>query len=225
MKNFPSIRQFRYRLGGEYLTHIINRLLESEFSGSFGISFQNSAYISVGLQREAEFVDEDWEVRPGFIIPKDTYRGWDTYIWLTSNESSEIAGDLRLNYGDYFTGKRISANPELMLLNFSRFRSEIDLDINHVELPDGRFEAWTVGCRLFYFFSTKLYLKAYLQWNDDRLANEGDRISLVNLLLRWTYRPGSDFYIVYNERRLFGTSAGEIANRMLMFKPTFFWRK
>ena len=222
---WPAIRQFRYSLQGEYMTDHNNQLLESEFSGSFGIRFQNSAFLYMGLQREAEFIDEDWEVRPGFIIPTDMYRGWDSYLWLMTDESKNIAGRMRLIYGDYFTGNRILVGPELMLLNIDRFQAEVELNFNHITLPQGSFDARTLSCRLYYFFSTKLYIKAYLQWNDDRLENDGDRISLANLLLRWTYRPGSDFYVVYNDRRLFGASAGEIANRTLMFKATFFWRK
>ena len=219
------IRQFRYSVEGQYLTDYSSQMLESQLSTSFGIRFQNSSFMYINLQREGEYIDEDWEVRPGFIIPRNTYRGWDSFAWLSTNESNDIAGGLRLNYGDYYTGTRLGVGPELTLLNLNRLQAQIELNLNHVEMPQGRFDARTFACRLYYYFSTKLYLKAYVQWNDDRLSNDGDRISLVNLLFRWTYRPGSDFYIVYNERRLFGASGGEIADRTLMAKATFFWRK
>ncbi len=220
-----TIRQFRFGIEGQYLTDFTNRMLESQLGASYGIRFQNSSFMYLNLQREGEYIDEDWEVRPGFIIPRDTYHGWDSFAWLSTNESNDIAGGLRLNYGDYYTGTRFSAGPELTLLNFKQLQAQVELNLNHVSLPEGRFDARTFSCRLYYYFSTKLYIKAYVQWNDDRLSNDGDRISLVNLLFRWTYRPGSDFYIVYNERRLFGVSAGEVADRTLMAKATFFWRK
>jgi hypothetical protein len=130
-----------------------------------------------------------------------------------------------LSYGDYYTGNRFSANPALKLSNLRRFQAELDLELNHVNLPAGSFDARTVGCRMLYFFSTNLYLKAYLQLNDDRLANDGDRITLANILLRWIYRPGSDFYIVYNDGRLIGPTGTRISNRTIMLKTTFFWRK
>lgn len=224
-KKFPSIRQFRYSIEGEYLTDFDNRMLESQLTASFGIRFQNSSYAYFGAHKTAEYIDEDWEVRPGFIIPTDTYYGWDGYAWLSTNESKDISAQLRLSFGDYYTGTRFQASPELTLLNFNRFQAQVNVSLNHVSLPDGSFNARTFGGRFYYYFSTKFYLKAYLQWNDDRLANEGDRISLANLVLRWTYRPGSDLYLVYNERRLFGASAGEVANRTVMLKATFFWRK
>ena len=224
-KNWPSVRQFRYRLEGEYMTDHSNRMLESEVSGSFGIRFQNSSYVYIGLQREAEFVDEDWEVRPGFLVPMGDYSGLDSYIWYSGDESKDIVPELMLSYGTYFTGKRFMASPELLVMNWDRFQAELSMDFNHVMLPEGSFDARTYGARLYYFFSTKLYLKAYLQWNDDRLDNDGDQISLVNLLFRWTYQPGSDLYLVYNDRRLFGPSDGAIENRTVMLKTTWFWRR
>jgi hypothetical protein len=223
--NLPAIRQFWFRLQNEYLTDHGGRLLENQLSSSFGIRFQNSSFLFLGMQRIADFVDEDWEVRPGFVIPTSTYWGWQAYAFLSSDESKAISGGMRLNYGDYYTGTRISATPQLKLLNFDRFQTEVDVGFNHVELPGGSFDARTFGCRMLYFFSTKLYLKAYLQLNDDRKANDGDRISLANVLLRWIYRPGSDFYLVYNDGRLFGPGGMRISNRTLMLKTTFFWRK
>jgi hypothetical protein len=224
-QKWPSIRQIRYRVRGGYLTDQNNYKLESSISPSLGIRFQNSAFMFLGLEHESEYIDEEWEVRPGFIIPVENYSGWGSYLWMSTDESRDISGSLQLNYGNYFTGQRFSINPEVLFARFDRLMAEFDVSFNYVTLPQGHFNAQTFSCRIYYFFSTKLYLKAYIQLNDDRLSNDGDRISLANVLLRWTYRPGSDFYIVYNDRRLFGASVGEVANRTLMLKATFFWRK
>ena len=72
---------------------------------------------------------------------------------------------------------------------------------------------------------TELYFKAYVQWNDDKLLFGGREKIISNLLLRYIYKPGSDLYVVYNDGRLIGAGGGEITNRTLMAKVTFFWRK
>ena len=113
----------------------------------------------------------------------------------------------------------------VLINNYERTKIEFDFSFNHVNLPDGKFNTHTLGSRFYYFFSTKLYLKAYLQYNDDRKANEGNNLTLSNILLRWIYRPGSDLYLVYNDSRGIGPSHVEISNRTLMLKATFFWRK
>jgi len=172
--NAESVRQLRFRLSGEYMTDHQNIMQENNYSTSFGIRFQNSAFLYIGLRREAEFIPSDWEVRPGYIIPEDTYYGWSTYVFFSSDRSKEISGGLRTDYSDYYTGRKFTFDPELTLLNLQKTRIEIDLNFNKVWLPQGSFNAKTFASRIYYYFSTKLYIKAYLQWKDDRLANDGN---------------------------------------------------
>lgn len=46
-----------------------------------------------------------------------------------------------------------------------------------------------------------------------------------DILFRYIFRPGSDFYLVYNEEQLIGANNNEIRNRTLMVKMIYFWRK
>ena len=188
-------------------------MLESKLTASFGIQFQNSSYIQYSLNRLGELLEYDWEVRPGFLIPQKSYWGWDNTL------------SIDFSYGNYYSGRRMQISSQFLLQNFANIRTDLDLSYNFVDLLVGNFETKTVGCRIHYFFSTKLYIKAYLQLSDDRKANDNKQITLANVLLRWIYRPGSDFYIVYNETRFISPLAHEIANRTLMLKTTFFWRK
>jgi hypothetical protein len=224
-KKWPSIRQFSFRVRSAYMTDFNNRMLESQISGGFSIRYQNSARIFGGFNRETEFLDEEWEVRPGIVIPMDTYQGWNSYLWIMSNESAKLSGGFFMNYGNYYTGKGLRFGPELVINNFRRTRIEFDLNFNYVNLPQGNFDTRTLGCRCYYYFSTKLYVKAYLQYNDDRKNNDGNILTLANILLRWIYRPGSDLYLVYNDGREIGPAKSDITNRTLMLKATFFWRK
>jgi hypothetical protein len=220
-----SIRQLRYQFSYSYLTDQQNTMLYTRISPSFTLYFQNSSWISLGLQREADVIDEDWEVREGLIIPKDTYWEWDSYLWVSTNESKDISFRLRSNYGNYYSGDRVSLSPRIEFKNLKNFRADLNFGYTHVSLPVGEFDIRTIGWRLYYYFSTNLYLKAYLQWKDDREATDGDRIAVSNILLRWTYSPGSDIYLVYNEGRRIGPTGHRISNRTLLLKTTFFWRK
>lgn len=224
-KHLPSIRQFRFRLRGNYMTDQNNVMQESEVSPNFGIRFQNGAFIYSGWSIQNEYIDEDWEVRPGFIIPSANYVSQRLFVFVSTDESRAFSGGMMASYGGYYTGKRLLLRPRLQMSQSKHLSTELDVSFNYVSLPEGDFHAQTFGCRLYYYFSTKFYVKAYVQLNDDRLSNDGDRISLANLLLRWTFRPGSDIYLVYNDRRLFGASKGQVANRTIMAKATFFWRK
>jgi hypothetical protein len=200
-------------------------MLESEINFMGSIRWQNSARLYCGFEHNTEVLDEDWEVRDGLNIPMDTYRGWNTFLWLFTNESTDVTGNLFLTFGNYYTGTRFQLNPDVVLYNFDRTRIDLSLTYNHVDLPVGNFNTKTLGCRLYYYFSPKLYLKAYLQYNDDRKANDGNVITLANILLRWIYRPGSDLYLVYNDAREHRFDFHEVSNRTVMLKATYFWRK
>jgi hypothetical protein len=206
------------------MTDQMNRLLESEIDASFMIEFQNSSRLLLGIDREFEYIDEDWEVRENIVVPVQTYTNYGSYIWVMTDESKDYSGDLFLKYSEYFKGNRLLINPTVILKNFRKFRTDIDFAYNHVNLPAGSFDIRTIGCRVYYFLSTSLYLKAYLQWNDDRKDNEGDRIALSNILFRWIYQPGSDVYLVYNEGWKLGSMGNRNFNRTLLVKFTYFLR-
>ena len=69
-----------------------------------------------------------------------------------------------------------------------------------------------------YSLSPTLFIKAFTQYNDDRhLAN-------LNLMFWSIYRPGSDFYVVYNqgwETGVPGPQALRVRNRLLAVKLTY----
>ncbi len=224
-KESSVIRQFSYQLEGSYRSDYDNRMLESEIEASFSIKFQNSSRFGIEVQRESEYIDYDWEVREGFLIPKGTYTGYMYSIRAESDKSRAIAGEIDLDYGSYYTGHQMRFNLNGTVTSIRRLRMEVDYNHNYIDLPEGSFHTNTLGLRMFYFFSTDLYLKAYVQWNDDKYYNAGREKIVSDILLRWIYSPECNLYLVYNDSRLVGPGPYEITNRTLMIKVTYFWRK
>jgi hypothetical protein len=223
--NDRVIRQFSYEVDGLYRTDHANRMLDSEVGVDFDIHFQNSARISLGVERSREFVDEDWEVREGYPVPMGTYEETQFSSRLRSDPSLPLAGELDLRLGDYYTGNNVRIGIQGSVTTIPRLRMELDYRWNRISMPQGRFQTHTLGIRTYYYFSTQLYFKAYLQINDDRLEYQGREKVVGNFLLRWIFSPGSNFYLVYNDIRLAGPGRDEIQNRTFMLKTTFFWRK
>ena len=224
-KKSSVVRKFGYQINGNYRSDHESVLLDTEIGASYSIEFQNSSRFSVGMKRNKEFIDYDWTVREGFLIPTGIYTGFDYSVSMESDKSRPVAGGINLNYENYYTGHNASFGLASTVTRIQPIRMEIDYTHNYVDLPEGSFHTNTLGLRMFYFFSTELYLKAYVQWNDDKLYNEGKERVISNVLLRWIYSPGSDLYLVYNDGRLIGPGQDEIQNRTLMLKTTFFWRK
>jgi len=224
-KKSKLIRQFQYQLDGNYRSDHDNIMLDNEVGASFSIEFQNSSRFSLDVIRNEEFIDYDWEVREGFLIPMGSYTGFDYSISAESDKGKAIAGEINVSYGDYYTGHNTRFSVTSTVTRLQPIRIELDYSYNYVDLPERNFHTNTLGLRMFYFFSTELYLKAYVQWNDDKLNFEGRERVISNILLRWIYSPESNLYLVYNDGRLVGPNQTEIVNRTFMLKATFFWRK
>ena len=224
-KDSAVIRQFGFQLEGSYRSDHDNRMLESEIGASFSINFQNSSRFSINLQRQSEFIDYDWEVREGFLVPEGTYTGYMYSINGESDKSRAIAGEIDIDYGSYYTGRQMRFGLNGTITSIRWMRMEVDYNHNYIDLPEGAFHTNTLGLRVFYFFSTELYLKAYVQWNDDKYFNAGKEKIVSDILLRWIYSPACNLYLVYNDSRLVGPGPHEITNRTLMIKVTYFWRK
>jgi hypothetical protein len=224
-KGLSVIRQFGYQLEGSYRSDHDNRMLDNEIDASFSIEFQNSARLSVDIQRESEYIDYDWELREGFLVPEGTYTGFVYSLNAQSDKSRAIAGGVDIDYGNYYSGHQMSFGLDSTITRIRRLRMELDYRHNYIRLPEGSFRTNTFGLRMFYFFSTDLYVKAYVQWNDDKYYNAGRERIVSDILLRWIYSPACNLYVVYNDARLIGPGNNEIVNRTLMVKVTYFWRK
>lgn len=224
-ERFTSIRKFNYSIAGNYLTDHRNHLLDKNIDLSYSINFQNSARLSLSIDRDYEFLPDTWEVRPGIAIPASVYEGYSYSSRFSSSESRTIAMDVSFSRSDYYTGARNSFGGGFNIRNIKKLLLNIDYQFNRVNLPQKRFNTFTLSNRVIYAFSTSMYLKAYIQYNSDRLRYDGRVKWNANILFRYIYRPGSDFYLVYNQEQLKGSQNNELTNRTLMAKVVYFWRK
>ncbi len=224
-EKWQAIRQFEFRIGGQYQTdhqnHLLNRKMETEFQ----IRFENSASLSFNLENEFEYLDEDWEIRDGYIIPMKGYDNTEFRLRYFSDRSHKIGGRLNLSRSKYFTGTRTGGGIDLDIKAHPKFNANIDINYNLVKLPEGQFHTTAASTRLIYSFSTDFYIKAYLQWYDDKLQNEGKIRFSGNIILRYIYKPGSDFYLVFNQENLRGNGEDILNNRTVMAKMSYFLRK
>jgi len=221
----PSfIRQFIYRLDGKYRSDHNSKMLDNNIEASLEIKFQNSAEVKIGSERNSEYLNSDWEVREDLIIPTSTYDGFSYYIEGKSDASLPISINADLNYGEYYTGTRFNSGLSSVITSISRVRLELQYDYNYVDLPQKSFQTNALGIRALYYFSTELYFKAFVQWNDDKLRFGGKEKLIGNFLVRWIYSPGSDLYLLYNDGRMIGPGLDEVNNRTIMLKFTYLWR-
>ncbi|MFC1731294.1 DUF5916 domain-containing protein [candidate division KSB1 bacterium] len=224
-QRWEPVRKLNYTVRGYYQTDSGSRVLNRQVAGDFSINFQNTASFRATVEHEYEYLDFDWDVREGLLIPESGYSSTTGRMSFSTNRARDIGGSVNISGGDYFTGTRRGAGFTANIQTFNRMLSDLNYNYNWITLPDGQFHTNTLSARISYSFNPDLFVKAYLQWYDDARRNDGrDRFS-GNIILRYIYMPGSDFYLVLNQESLVGPGGTETQNRTILAKLTYFLRR
>ncbi|MCG9128336.1 carbohydrate binding family 9 domain-containing protein [Candidatus Poribacteria bacterium] len=205
---------------GPEVNYILTQDYEIErwsVSYSHWTSFSSADSILFFANRKFEKLKEEFEIRDGIIIPIEDYQ-YDTLGGrLSSSDTRPISATTGFEIGSFYNG-----NLNKYFVNGTikpNYRISIDgeYQYNHVTLPAGEFHANLFSGRLSYSFSTKLYAKLFTQWNTET------NLVTTNFLINYIYRPGSDFYFVFNQiYDTDGTQRG-IRNLTVVAKMTFWW--
>ncbi|MFC1493495.1 aminotransferase class V-fold PLP-dependent enzyme, partial [candidate division KSB1 bacterium] len=228
-ERFESIRKFNYQVTGNYQTDHENKLLDREIQGEFRIEFENTSRFSINVERKFEYIDAAWDVREGHTISEGEYQTTGYRASFSTPRTKALNGSLNINGGNFYNGDQVGGSIRGDLRLFNRFIGGFSYNYTKINLPSGDFHTNTSSLRMTYSFNPDLFVKAYIQWYADTIQNSGKNKFLANFLVRYIYRPGSDFYLVYNQQNLFGPNdhleADVLSNRTVIAKFTYFFRK
>lgn len=129
----------------------------------------------------------------GITIPADRYRY--TYVRPSfySSETRPVSIGFGYRYGDYYTGRRTDYDTTLDWRPSRHATLGLDYDLRQIRLPEGDADVRVAGTHL------NLSMNPDLSWNT-RLQYDNQTEDLgLNSRVRWTYRPGSDIYLVANQ--------------------------
>ncbi|MBA7588130.1 hypothetical protein ES708_30180 [subsurface metagenome] len=172
--------------------------------------------MSYSLNRDYEFLPFDDDIRD-IKVDAGTYSATFHQLSASSYRGRPVSGRMSYRWGERFDGegRTLSFSGKMMLTK--RFVTDLTYSYNHLDLSNGALYANVLAGRWTYSFTTNMFAKCYLQWND---ADE--RVS-VNVLYDFIYKPKSHIYLVYNENRDTALGSDNIKDRLLMLKWTYFW--
>lgn len=152
-------------------------------------------------------------------IPPGDYTNRSHQVSFRSDASRPISGIVDYSLMDYWGGDR----RQLLLSANAHPNANLSVDViythNTVDHPLGAFATTTVSNRVLYAFTTDLFVKSFVQWNDL------DKRLSANVLVGWEYLPGSEIYLVYDEvRDRFASPHLAPRNRLLLAKWTYRFR-
>src|SRR6266702_3986290 len=205
-KFVPHVQQI------EYYTDRAGKLATRQTELSWDTVFKNSSeFFFRPIEAVHDVLTEPFQIRRGIVIPPGAYQFNRPRVSFTSDLSKRIVFTVREKWGDFYSGKRYETSGGITWRPNSHLLVDLSESYNKVPLREGNFSTSLFSGRLNYNFSRKLLTSALIQ------LNSAARLSVINVRLRYIYRPNSDFFIIYNQ----STGAGlERASYSLQIKLT-----
>jgi hypothetical protein len=176
----------------------------------FSIEFSESSRLSLSMESNFERLHEDDEIHD-IIIPAGDYTFEEFQVSFRSNSAKMISFDVEYGTGGFWDGDRDSYEFEVTFRPSYRFSASVDWEHNDVVLPGGSFKTDVMGSRIAYSFSNTMWLNALIQYDGD------NREVISNLRFNWMFKPLSDLFLVYNERR----TSDAVLERAIILKLTY----
>jgi hypothetical protein len=158
-----------------------------------GLSLKSGEALEFNIQRNAENLTEEFEIREGYIIPAGRYWTNRGEIQVETFEGRPIVADAALNWGEFYDGSSTEWEAGLAWKPNRYFSASLGYLRTDIRLSDGRFAIDELVARMNFSLNPRLYGSVFGQWN-----NDDDEI-LFNLRLTWIPKPGAYLYFVLNQ--------------------------
>ncbi|MBI4455686.1 MAG: carbohydrate binding family 9 domain-containing protein [Acidobacteria bacterium] len=206
------IREFFPNVRLQYIMDHENRLLTRISNWEFQTEFQDGAVFTIGRAVNFERLDQPFAIRRAISIAPRDYHFDAWVIEASSNPGRKLSGGLRHENGDFWDGERSAWQFSVAFKPHYKFAVTARYSRDEVRLQSGVFTANLFNMRLNYSFSTKMFLNALIQYNNDlRKVSSNVRFHVI-------HHPLSDLFVVYNEQR--DAFQGGVIDKSLSLKYT-----
>ena len=190
----PGLLNLHFAFAGDIITDLNNRIETRSLSADVaGVRFRSQDQLILFVDSTLDRVPFPFTIGPGVTIAPGEYSFHDVGINYYTNDSRWLSASGYMLKGNYYGGTRLSSFADVIVRASRHLRFDTIWQRDDLDLPGGSFVSNIIRQRIGISITPNLSTNAYVQYND-----LGDLLSL-NLRLNWTYRPGSDIYLVFNQ--------------------------
>ena len=191
-----SVRQFNWTASVNYSENGAGLVETREQVGSFQAELANDDTTSVTYTRSYEFLPQPFEIAPGVTLPIGGYGFDDVQVSYNMAQQRLVRANFSISRGTFYSGHKTTASASGGAVRVSnQFSLEPSYSLNQVELVEGSFTTHLLSSSITYTMSPRSFVSTLVQY-----SSRNNSVS-TNARLRWEYRPGSELFVVYNERR------------------------
>jgi len=196
-----------------YTTDQSNRLVSMRLHHMVGTRFNNGANLTLWYNDYVEVLDNTYSFL-GIPVAPDRYRFGEWYFNFSSNPARRLYYRLTYSPQRFYDGSRTDQSVSLGMRWNDRLSSEASYQRNEIDLDAGSVDVDLASLRVDFALSPTMTLRAISQYNSTT-----EQIG-TSARFRWTYRPGSDIYLVYDEVRRDPQGVPLYKERRLVLKAT-----
>ena len=213
--SWPLLRRVSLNPSLERVTDTSGRLVSRLGSLSTQFDLESSDVVRFRINRNYELLDSDFPIDENVTIPVGDYSWTDGEATLRLAARRAVSGSLTLNLGDFYDGTRFGVGGGPSFRFSDRFTLSPQYSFNRIHLPGGSFDTHLVRLRANLSFSARVLFDSLLQHSsvDDQMS--------AFVRLRYIYRTGDDFYLVYRQATAFSGMFDRLDDRTLTAKFTF----
>ena len=190
----PRIRQIAFSFDFSHYYSLVHRALESR-SISFSpleLSFPSGGILSTSVSQEVEQLFTPFGIHDDIQIPVGRHSFVRQSFSYSGPVNQPITYSISYDRGGFYTGNSDELSTKLNWRKSARLTTGIEFRQYWVRLEEGDFNTSLAILRFNYFFSPKIALTNFVQYDTDT-SNIG-----LQSRLRWIIKPGQEVYLVFN---------------------------
>ena len=199
----------------EHITDVSGRLVSRRAAADASLELDSGDRLTFSVHRNFERLDFDFQIDESVTIPIGSYSWTDGRITLRTTNRRWLSGNVSVDLGDFYDGTRVGIGGGPSIRFSERFGLQPEYRYNRVRLPGGEFETHLARVRANLHFSDRVLIDSIAQY-----SSVSDQLSLF-ARLRFIYRPGDDFYLVYRQTTASGGMFDGLDDRSLTAKMTY----
>ena len=226
--NTRLIRQLMFRARSDYTMNQENELETRLNHYTLEIRFQDGGVFGWSPHTVRDTLKAPFQIRSGIVIPTGIYNWWYNVLRYRSNPAKRLAVSFfsRQNFGYWNDASLVTLSIDPRLRISEQFSLEVGYSINKASFPQQTcagsnpvsycgFTDHTVNTRINYNFSNQWLTSTIIQYN------KTDNFLGFNFRLNYIFRPGDDFFLIYNDGRRVGGLLDGQKERTLQTKLTY----
>jgi hypothetical protein len=211
LRRSNRIRDLNFSVATDYFEGLNGKVETRTQSATAGITFRNNSAASLSMTQNFDRLVAPTRIQ-GLLLAAGDYPYLAYSGRFNTDGSKKLSGSGQADWGEFWNGRSRSLGGTLAIKPVYRFSATFNYTRNLVRFPVGTAKTDLAGARFLYAFSPRSFMNAFFQYN-----SETHEVS-TNIRFNITYRPLSDIYLVYNDRR--SSRGNELLERAFIVKVT-----